>query len=221
MFVAMFTFPVLSSLISNKLYVYDEPESLKSLNKDATKINKVEFSSNNISLNTNNVQCEMPWFSVIDLHFLLHKCYCKRRKWYKDYDNELQNVNADLGRNLDIVNFMRRLTSYSYAFKFLLDKTLVTIISERSNKITLLKKGTIEKLPNHFGKFGHYGMQDLWLISIYRMYMDMSAKKVGVQKLPEQFKPRAYANRNSALDDRAKSRATANASAIGMIQTVE
>jgi len=43
MFVAMFTFPILSSLIGNKLYVYDEPESLDPYNKTALKTNKVEF----------------------------------------------------------------------------------------------------------------------------------------------------------------------------------
>jgi len=138
-----------------------------------------------MSLNNKKAHVEMPWFSVIDLHFLLHKCYCKRRRWYKDYEGELQNVGADVGRSLEIVNFMRRLTAYSFAFKFLLDKTLVGIIADRSNKITLLKKGTIEKMPNHFGKFGHYGMTDLWLIAIYRKYMDLSAIKVGAQKLPD------------------------------------
>ena len=100
----------------------------------------------------------MPWFKYIDLHKLLHTYYCKRKKWYKDFENECVNVQADIVRNLDIVNFMRRLTAYSFAFKFLMDPTFLNFIADRTEKITLIKKAEyIEKSPS-FRKFGTYGM---------------------------------------------------------------
>ena len=80
------------------------------------------------------------------------------------------NVQSDINRNLEINNFMRRLTAYSFAFKFLLDKSVVKMIANRTDKVSLLKKGSYDTMHTHFGKFGHYGMKDLWLISIFRKY---------------------------------------------------
>jgi len=88
----------------------------------------------------------------------------------------MTNVQADINRNLEIVNFMRRLQAYSFGFKLLMDKTYVKIISDRTEKITLLKKGTFDNMDPHFGKFGHYRFKDMWLISIFRHFLDSTVK---------------------------------------------
>jgi len=69
----------------------------------------------------------------------------------------LVNVNADLGRNLDIVNIMRRLAAFSYAFKFLMDPSLTRVIAERTEQLPLIERGLMNTKDLHFGKFGMYG----------------------------------------------------------------
>jgi hypothetical protein len=74
---------------------------------------------------------------------------------------------------------MRRLTAYSFAFKFLMDPSIVNIIADRTEKITLVKKSEYDKRPPSFGKFGTYGMKEKWLIAIFRKF---SNNRLGAQQ---------------------------------------
>jgi hypothetical protein len=114
----------------------------------------------------------IPWYRFIDLHKLLHKYCCKRRKWYSDYEKEMTNVNAEINRNLEITSFLRRLTAYGYAFKFLMDETVTNVIAERTEKILLRDKSLAAKMTPIEKKFGIYTLKDRWLIAIFRKFMD-------------------------------------------------
>ena len=42
-------------------------------------------------------------------------CFCCKPRWFRDYEDALQEVDKDIDRSLDVVDFMRRLRMHGFA----------------------------------------------------------------------------------------------------------
>ena len=42
-------------------------------------------------------------------------CFCCKPKWFRDYEDALDEVENDMSRSLDVVDFMRRMRMHGFA----------------------------------------------------------------------------------------------------------
>jgi hypothetical protein len=60
-------------------------------------------------------------------------CCCKS-KWYKEYDSAISFVDEDMKRNMDLLNFLRRIRMHGLALTSLFEKPLREITAGRAEK---------------------------------------------------------------------------------------
>jgi hypothetical protein len=57
---------------------------------------------------------------------------CRKRKWFVEYEKQINNAKFDINRNLDLVSFLKRLRMHGVALTILFDKPSRYFVSQRA-----------------------------------------------------------------------------------------
>jgi len=90
----------------------------------------------------------MPQVWHLDWSQIFHMfCCCCKRKWYKDYREAIDRVEVDLGRQLDLVNMMKKDRAFGITLTALIDSNTRSLIETKSRSQAI---ATIDPVKDKF-----------------------------------------------------------------------
>lgn len=177
-FVGFFSMPILPSLLANRLYKWQTPETCTFLSENQ----KINTTAPLDYIVPDQDHTKIPIPHCYSLHkFLLQLCgKCRSKYWVKDYQNMLSVVKTDVNKQLNIVSQLRRMRAHGFAHSMMVDKGILQICVKNSKTKPLLKEVCSDK--SHWDRYEQYTSREKFIVTITRKYIEIcNREKLGVR----------------------------------------